>query len=134
MTQPALLDRVRERMPVLRNDALTDHHLHPATQVEQFVQAREYAARLTEKLDPMMQRFRDLHGAELVPEGFADAAIRMVMEDDEVAEPLHFERRARIVALARELADFPSGQQLQQPVHRRLNEVDAGRFQRLDEP
>src|SRR5687768_18403537 len=100
MAQPALLKRVRERMPSLRHDPLTDHDLHPATQVEQFVQAWEDASRFAEQLNSLMQRIGNLHGAELVPEGFADPAIRMVVKDDEVAQPLHLERRARVIALA----------------------------------
>ena len=48
--------------------------------------------------------------------------------------PLHLERRARVVLVARRTSLIsPAGKQLQQPVHRRLDQMDAGRFQRLDE-
>ena len=55
------------------------------------------------------------------------------MEDDEVAHPLPLEIRLAVELVDRRLIGRGVGKQPHEPDRRRLDEVDAGRFQRLEE-
>jgi hypothetical protein len=124
-----------QRIVAARNDPLPQEDLDPALLGEEFVVLAEHPAVGGEEVHLPPQRRGDLHVAAMAPEGrvVAVALGGLVVQDDEVADALVFE-----VALAIEFVDsgrIETGvrQQANHPDHSRLDQVQAGGLQRLQE-
>jgi len=113
--------------------ALPPQHLQPARQLEQVLGRAEDAGRLAKQLDAVAQRIRDRHVPASVPERFAHAVVRVVVQDDEVADVVVF-RSGRAIELAAPLLDTTQMREMQdEPLDRDLDQVDRRGFERLEE-
>jgi hypothetical protein len=54
------------------------------------------------------------------------------MQDDEVADALHFKGELGVEGIARDLCHRPAGQEFEQARNAGLDEMDRGRFQRFE--
>ena len=82
---------------------------------------------------PMAQRVRDVHGATGAPERRVLAAGHVVVQHDEIADVFDLVVGLAVVFVDVGLADAVAREHLHQPHDAALDQVDAGRFQRLDE-
>ena len=123
---------VRERVPALRFDALTEHHLHPTGHVEELVLVAHDFPAGTEHLDLFRQRVGNRHGAKHIPERLTFASIGVIMQDDEIADAFHLKGCAAVEIFAVARAEPGYGKVVQQPVDPRLNQMNAGRFKRFE--
>ena len=73
------------------------------------------------------------HLAALLPQGSVGAAVQVVVHDDEVADAVEFGDHLAIIFLRIGGIEVAVGEQGRKLDRGRLNEVDAGRFQRLQE-
>ena len=92
LAKPRFRQLIGDRLVALGNNVLSNHDVNPRSRVEQLVEARHDPRGRSEQVDLVLQRLRHLHLPEPVPEWLSDSSIGMVMEDDEVADALHFER------------------------------------------
>ena len=122
-------------MIAARHDPLPHHHLNPAGFSEQFLVLAEDPAGFTEQFDLLLEAFWDRHIGALAPERAVAAIGDFIVEDQEVADLFHVGELLIVefghVALADPAASW---QHPDQPQHGALNQVDAGRFERLHEP
>ena len=112
--EPCLGELIGDRMIGLGNDVLADHHVDPSPSLEELVEAGNDPCRRPEQVDLVLERLGQLHLAKSVPEGFSDPFVRVIMKDYEVADALHFKRRATIVIGARRFGDVTGGKQIDQ--------------------
>src|SRR6185437_14189645 len=124
---------VGERRPAPGHDALADHYLAPAVVEEQFLLFADEQPGFAEQTDLLPKCVGKLHVPAIFPERTL-AAVREIMKRDEVADSRPFAVGKAIERVARgwcrgEIA----WQEVQQPPQRRLDKVDAGRFQRFHE-
>ena len=125
--------RVGERGIAGGQHPLPDQHLQPAEFGEQFLMLAGDAAIGAEQRQLVRQAIGDAHRPAIGPEGFGPA-IGVIMQDQEIADRAPFE-----IGLAVELGDVRrveagAREQAQQPGDARLDQMDAGRFERLHEP
>ena len=106
-----------ERMNARWNNALADHHLQPAGLGEKLFMLTINAARRAEEIELGLQRRRHGHFAPLDPEGGVRPLIRVVMENDEIADALEFEARLAI--------EFIDQRRIKMPDWMRWIEVDS---------
>src|SRR4051794_28951330 len=101
----------------LREDTLAEHHHDPAVEAEQLVTCLIGKASLTEERNALRQARGNLHVAAALPIRGIVALCDLVMEDDEVADMLHFAPRLLVEALDRGRGDAIEGEILDQPSH-----------------
>ena len=90
-------------------------------------------ARLAPERDLGAERIGQVGGAPFLPERLG-AAVRPVMQDQEVANAFDLEIGLAVVFVAQRVGDRECGEQLHQPRDSGLDHVDAGRFERFEEP
>lgn len=124
---------VDDRMVAGRDDALPQHHLHPARQREELVAGAEIPPPVAEHVDLPLQGVGDRHGPAVVPERAVVPPRGAVVQDQEVARAFVFERRFLVELPLEQGIETTVGEQAQQPLDTGLDQVDAGGFQRLHE-
>jgi hypothetical protein len=70
--------------------ALADVHRHPARIEEQPFAVFDHTSPAPEQLHFLLERIRDAHGPDIVPEGRVGPLGRVIMEDQEIADPVIF--------------------------------------------
>ncbi len=123
---------IGRRVVGLRHDALAHHDRDPTGQGEGLAVIDEQAAGMGEKLHARLQTVGYRVGAVVIPEWRVVALGRLVVQRDKVARVHIFQTQ-----LAIELADqFRRHGLIRQAAHQfedgLLDQVDRGRFQRLD--
>ena len=114
-------------------EALAQQHLHPAFLGEQFRRAvLEETARRAKQFDPLVESVRNLHRPDMIPERLAAAPGDLIVSNDEVAYVFIFGARLEVVLVDVGRRNSVRRKHRQQPVDRRLDEVNAGRLERLE--
>src|SRR3546814_2487528 len=90
------------------------------------------AARRAEDGKLFLQPLGRVERAAGVPEGRVGALGRLVVKDEEIADIDIFAQRLAIVAVALGVAEGAGREQRHQPRDARLDEMDRGRFERLE--
>ena len=90
------------------------------------------AAVAEEQFHLVRQRVGHRHVAAMLPERFG-ALVGLVVQHDEIAAALELELQLPVVFVDVGLVERGIREEAHQPRHGRLDEVDAGRFQRLHE-
>ena len=85
-------------------------------------------------LDALAQRVGYRHVRAIAPELTLAAAIEMVVQDQEVANAFQFAVGDAIEFIAHRRIEIPVGKHGQQPLNIGLDQMQAGRFQRLEKP
>jgi hypothetical protein len=117
-----------------RPKPLPPHHLQPARDVEQLlVEAHDTPGRL-EQLKLLLQRVRDVHVPAIAPEFRVLARGDMVVQDQEIADRVKLEIHLPIEFVHECPIAMPVGKERDQLRNTDLNEVYAGRLERLQEP
>src|SRR4051794_15143271 len=83
----ALVEAIDDRLIFVGDDALAEHHRHPARDVEK-LRLCEDASLVAKLLDAPGEAVGYAHAGALFPERGIVAVHRLVVEDDEVADPL----------------------------------------------
>ena len=112
---------------------LPQHHRHPAGHIEQLRPFAENPRVQPPHLQLARQAFGHLHVADIAPELRVVALGGLVMQDDEIAHVIEQLAHAAVVLVALQRADRLAGKQREQPRDAVLDQVDAGRFERLHE-
>src|SRR5690606_10308885 len=90
---------VDQRIVAARADVLTDHDREPARIVEELVVLAEDAAAVSEQIHLVLEEVGDAHVAAVVPERRVVALGRLVVEHDEIADPLELPGHYAVVLL-----------------------------------
>src|SRR6185295_599279 len=125
--------QVGDRMMLPRHDALAEHDLDPRVFREQLVWHAEDAAGLAEQVDAVLKRLWNAHVAHGPPERRVLALGDMIVQHDEIADVLDLRAHLVVELVDVGLLDGGAREHLHQPDHAALDQVDAGRLQRLDE-
>ena len=128
-----LVDRLGQRVAALGNNPLPRHDLEPAHLAEQLVAVPDDVPAGPEQFDTRGKAVRQSHLAHCLPEGLR-ALVHVVVEHDEVADALHLKGELAVVFVAVLLALHFARQKLEDARDRGLDEMDTGRFERLEEP
>src|SRR5579884_1826264 len=84
-------------------NALAQHHLYPACKPEQLIAGTEELAVRFEQFDIGLETVRNLHGSDVIPELGVGALRSVIVENEEVADPLIFKIRLVIVRILKHL-------------------------------
>ncbi|EGF91605.1 hypothetical protein ABI_30220 [Asticcacaulis biprosthecium C19] len=128
-----LADRVGDRVVVARQHPLADQHREPALFLEQFRRQHGRLAGGGEQIQARLQAVGNAHVLAVAPEGRVVALGHMVVRDQEILDVDILRQHLVIIAPGdgrRDAALGEVGQKLGQPD---LDQVDRGRFQRLQE-
>ncbi|PAV70131.1 hypothetical protein WR25_17275 [Diploscapter pachys] len=129
----SFVQRVCGRLPGRWHQPLAQAHRDPARHAEQIVTLAEQPPLAAPQLQLAGQAVRQRHGADAIPEWRVGPPGLGIMQDDEVADVL-----VQIVQLAVEFVAFGRvearvGEHRDDPLNARLDQMDAGRFERFDE-
>ncbi|VVT14865.1 conserved hypothetical protein [Sphingomonas aurantiaca] len=122
----------------MRHDALSEIDRDPARFEEQPLTILRHASSAAEKVDLVGEGGRDLHRPDMVPEVRIVARRGVIMQDQEIADAVifHVDHAVEFGPVRR--GDTVSAhilrEQLDQLRDRHLREIDARRFERLEEP
>src|SRR6185369_2216862 len=94
-----LVEPVDDRLIFFRNDALAEHRRHPARDIEQFCIGKDPRL-VAELIDPSGETVWNAHVRALLPEVGIVALHRLVVKDDEVANPLEQALHAAVIFVA----------------------------------
>src|SRR5215203_6797582 len=86
------------------------------------------------QLELLLEAFGDIHRPAIVPEFGIIALGHLVVKDDEIANELIFGNQQVVVLLDLNRVETGVGKQCEDPEYSLLDQVDAGRFKRFDEP
>ena len=114
--------------------ALPHQHLQPARFSKNVFLHADEAPIAAEQRHAVRQLRGYFHVAAISPEGRVIALAGFVMQDQKVADQAVLEFGLAVVFVAIGVAPVGTGKKVQQPRDRGLNQVDAGRFQRLQKP
>src|SRR5688500_15748796 len=104
--EPLRLQLVSKRVPRARQNALPNHDLHPPACIKQLIEAGKDPARGTEELDAVLKAVGNLHAAQFIPEGQALTPVRVIVEDDEIADALDLKLSTLVERVALSLDDL----------------------------
>lgn len=121
-----LAHRIDNRVILFRNQALSEHELHPKRRAEQFPRVPGNPARLSKQLDSVRQRVGNVHGLALSPERRIRPVGYMVVEDEKVPDIVNLALHLGVEFNDGGFANSLVWKHLDQAGDAALNEVDAG--------
>src|SRR5260221_7363470 len=114
-----------------RDDPLSQHNLDPAVLLKQFFVAAEHTSCFAEELDLLGQGLRDRHLGNSAPKVAVLPIGRLIVKNDEIADLQHILPLLIIDLDDVALTDSRHWKHPDQPEHGALDQMNAGRFQRL---
>src|SRR6187431_2399733 len=126
--------QVGKGMVAARANTLPFHYLYPAQLAKQLIVLAEEAAVAAVQVDLVLQRGRHFHRAAVLPERRVVALRGLVVQDDKVTRALVLDTRLRVDLVDVGLIEVGTREQRHQPRDRRLDQVDVGGLDRLEEP
>ena len=131
--QLLIAHHVGDLVKLLRHNALPEHDLHPGVLLEQVFPHPVDPGRFPEQAHAIGQSIRNIEIPAVTPERCVLPVRQFVMQNDEVPDVLDLELAVLVVLIDIRLLDSFVREQLHQPNHALLNQVDAGGLQRFDE-
>ena len=131
--QLAQVNVLDERVVAFRYHAQSHHHGHERGLGEAVRVEYHHAPGFAEQFDLMVQRIRNRHVGAVAPEFGVVASGQLVMHDDEVAHRFVSNGHVAVEFVDQLGAAVALREQRNELAHGRLDQVDAGRFERLDE-
>ncbi|PAV70132.1 hypothetical protein WR25_17276 [Diploscapter pachys] len=133
-TQVAAGGRIGARVPPLRYDALAHVDRDPRCIQEHALTILHHPAAPAPQLQLLRQAVGDRHRPHIIPERRVAPRRRVIVQDQEVADPVIFQVDHTVELVAIRCAGAPVREQLDQQRDRLLHQIDAGRFERLQKP
>ncbi|PAV67798.1 hypothetical protein WR25_02668 [Diploscapter pachys] len=129
--QAILGQGIYHRIIALGHHTLSQHHRKPARDREQLVVITEEATLFTEQGNFCLQCVRNVHAAHVAPKSGVAALRQVIVQDDEIAHADIGGVHHAIIGVALNRGDRPTREQGHQLGDALLDQVDAGRFERL---
>jgi len=112
---------------------LADQHGQPVRILKQFALLDQQATVTSEVIELALQAVGNRHARGLSPQRRIAALHGVVMQDEKIPDALVLQGADTVVFGDHQRIEITIGKQRQQPADRGLNQVNAGRFQRLHE-
>ena len=113
---------------------LAQHDRQPAIRLEQLARCQDDARGRPEVIDAVAQTIRHRHIAAVAPERGIVAFGGLVMQDDEITDRLVLVCHGAVILFGQQRIEGLARPKIEQFHQARLNQVNAGRFERLQEP